>query len=911
MQSRPADLDILIADLSSYDYAGLSSSKAPSTANVSVLTANVQGSGGGSIQNTRNGSSRKLSLEDLEWHSKDSKHNRSGSSLGIKFDVDSCKSSTKEGYNCGNIDYRGSPSISRTESMGNDMYAENNGSDENGMLCRVRSHSKDFDSLSSVLKLIRSSKKKIQSIEELEARMKDGSFQDFNDEQIEKISKKEATQAEMRRLKLIFTRLEGEERVKAAAKAVRERGKDSSITTSQSDVGEHGGDKSQRTELLFATNDLPIQAVPIPASVPFPAPSFLSPLYTAPSSQNSKSRMKAEPKVANEIKSRSNMSTHKSTTPTTPTTDIKNTSAASTRPTEPAGRVLPSKSTESVSVPPSFNDWLKATDELIPAQPSSVLESSSGTTVKTEAKTEAKTAWGLKVLTPTVPGTGGDLRKGSSSNPGAADARPVHEISISHIGSQGRSVLSPPLSKTGSSSGSLGLTQPPGYMSSPSLKVPMSIQPNEGDKTFNRDLSSVEKQPVPGASYSLSLADLMITPNKRSNKQKRDVVPSVSTCQKAPASDPLEIQSKPSCPWLSPSIISPQAKTHPSDPVDTPVLSTATKVKQKTLSEIQVEEEAARLQSNLMALRGNHNPWYQERRKRADSIEAVIRSQAEEKILDEANRIEEENAIRQVDLLKKREKRDRGKSDRNKKDMKSDVKSNAKPTTRGTKAPNTLKGDTSIPSSAQPTLAPCTSSASNNTTDGNEPVIATEIIKDKKVRNESEGGRGKKSMALEGQCTARPRSKAAPRPNPRIASHEGDINAPSDAYVPPLAANALHGTADSQPSSSVMHHPTRTVNACKSSGGKKKDEFDNRSSTVTGDRRKDSEGTGTGAALASSSREAHAAPGNRNHRHRDRKQGGSAPLNQSTGKHLAQDNGGGEREEIIDSPSCVADGPVN
>jgi hypothetical protein len=910
VQSRPADLDILIADLSSYDYAGLSSGKAASTANVSVLTANVQGSGGGSIQNTRNGLTRKLSLEDLEWHSKDSKHNRSGSSLGIKFDGNSCKSSTKEGYDCGNMDYRGSPSISRTDSMGNDMYAENNGCDENGMLCRVRSQSKDFDSLSSVLKIIRSTKKKIQSIEELEARMKDGSLQDFNDEQIEKISKKETTQAEMRRLKLIFTRLEGEERVKAAAKALREREKDSTLTTSQSDLGELGDDKSQPSELLSARNVSTIQAVPIPVSAsvpaPAPAPSLVSPLYSAPSSQNSKSRIKAEPKAADEIKSKSNVSTLKSTAPTT---DIKNTAAASKRPTEPAGRILPSKSTASVSVPPSFNDWLKATDELIPAQPSSIKESSSDTKVKPEAKT----AWGLKAITPTVPGTGGDLRKGLSSNLGAADARPVHEISISHIGSHGRTVLSPPLSKAGSNSGSLGLSSP-GYMSSPPLKVPMSMQSNEGDKAFNRDQSSVEKQPVQGASYSLSLADLMITPNKRSNKQKRDTAPSVSATEKAPASELLEIQSKPSCPWLSPSITTPQAKTHPSDPVDTPVQSTATKVKQKTLSEIQVEEEAARLQSNLMSLKGNNNPWYQERRKRADSIEAVIRSQAEEKILDEANRIEEENAIRQVDLLKKRERRDRGKNDRNKKDMKSDVKSNAKPTTRGKKEPNTLKDDTSISSSTQPTHAPCTSTTNTtNTTEGNEPVITAKVMKDKKVRNDSEGGRGKKSMGSEGQCPARPRSKAAPRPNPRNAPHESDVTAPSDGVVSPLAANALHGTADSHPSSSAMHHPTRTVNACKSSGSKKKGEFDNRADTVTGDRGQESEGQGkgTGPAVAPSSGGAQAAPGNRNHRHRDRKQGGGAPLNQSSGKHSAQDKEGGKREENIDSPSCIADGPVN
>jgi hypothetical protein len=907
VQSRPADLDILIADLSSYDYAGLSSGKAASTANVSVLTANVQGSGGGLIQNTRNGLTRKLSLEDLEWHSKDSKHNRSGSSLGIKFDANSCKSSTKEGYDCGYMDYRGSPSLSRTDSMGNDMYAENNGCDENGMLCRVRSQSKDFDSLSSVLKLIRSTKKKIQSIEELEARMKDGSLQDFNDEQIEKISKKEATQAEMRRLKLIFTRLEGEERVKAAAKALREREKDSSITTSQSDVGGQGGCKSQPSELLSATNVSTIQAVPIPASPPVPAPatSLVSPLYSAPSSQNSKSRIKAEPKAADEMNRKTNVSTLKSTTPIT---DIKNTGAASTRPAEPLGRVLPSKSAASISVPPSFNDWLKATNELIPAQPSGIQESSSGTMVKTETKT----AWGLKVITPTAPGAGGDLRRGLSSNPGTADARPVHEISISHIGSQGRTVLSPPLSKTGSNSGSLCLTQTLGYMSSPPLKVPMSMQPNEGDKVFNKDQSSVAKQPVQGASYSLSLADLMITPNKRSNKQKRDALPSVSTSEKAPASEPLEIQSKPSCPWLSPSITSPQAKTHPSDPVDTPVQSSATKVKQKTLSEIQVEEEAARLQSNLMSLKGNNNPWYQERRKRADSIEAVIRSQAEEKILDEANRIEEENAIRQVDLLKKRERRDRGKNDRNKKDIKSDVKSNAKPTTRGKKEPNTLKGDTSDPSSAQPAPAPCTSTTNTtNTTEGDETVITAKIIKDKKVRNDSEGGRGKKAMAADGQCAARPRSKAAPRPSPRIAPHEGDVTAPFDGGVPPLAANVLHGPADSQHSSSAVHHPSRTVNACKSSGSKKKVEFDNRASAVTGDRRQDSKGKGTGPAVASSSSEAQAAPGNRNHRQRDRKQGGSAPLHQSTGKHLAQDNEGGKREENIDSPSCVADGPVN
>ena len=164
VQSRPADLDILIADLGSCNYAaGLSTVKSFSTAKPAIL-ASAQGSVGGVglMQTARNilGLTRKLSLEDLEWHSKDSKHNRSGSNIGIKHDGSSSKYSSKEGDDCGNGENRESPSMSRTDSMDNDMFTENNGNDDYGVSGRGRSQSKDFESLSSVLKLIRSTKKK-------------------------------------------------------------------------------------------------------------------------------------------------------------------------------------------------------------------------------------------------------------------------------------------------------------------------------------------------------------------------------------------------------------------------------------------------------------------------------------------------------------------------------------------------------------------------------------------------------------------------------------------------------------------------------------------------------------------------------------------------------------------------------
>ena len=858
MQSRPADLDILIADLGSYEYAGLSSGKASSMTNSSITAANPQGSGvvtgvgggGGSTQIARNGLglTRKLSLEDLEWHSKDSKHNRSGSNLGIKNDGSSCKSPSKEGDDVGNVDFRDSHSISRTDSMGNEMFRESNGYDDHGASSRGRSQSKDFDSLTSVLKLIRSTKKKIQSIEELEGRMKDGSLRDFNDEQIEKISKKEATQAEMKRLKLIFTRLEGEERVKTAAKAVREREKEKekSLVASQFDEGDQGSDKSQPSGLLSCTKSSPIGTLAIPAH--HPDVSVASLPGPASSSHNTKSRMQVESKTADGIKN--SISKLK---PNSSSANIKITGAEAelrdlqrtvkpTRPVEPAGTVLPSasKTAATAFIPPSFNDWVKATDEFVPGCPRNVPELSSDT------KIEGRTAWGLKASTPPLIDGGGNVKKGLGVFPGTTDLRPAHEISISHIGLQGRTVLSPPFSKAANNPGPHGLSQTSVHMSSPYFKVPTSIQSNEGDKALNKDQNIVEKQPAQGASYSLSLADLLITPNKRTNKQKRESTISVPIDEKASAPELLETKYKSSCPWLSLSITSPQSRAHHNDPIDAPIPNMATKIKQKSLSEIQVEEEVARLQSNLISLKGNYNPWYQERRKRADSIEAVIRSQAEEKIMDEANRIEEENAVRQVDLLKKRERRERGKIDRNKQDIKSDLKPNTKPAGRVKKDPNATKGETSTSATAQVILTACIHS---NMSEENELAVTAVISRVKKVRNESESSSAKRSTTLEGQCSGRSINKGGPRLNPRNIAGMKDItlHTAEDGYVPPSATITVSCSADSQ----NFRHPARTGNAVKSSGSRRKVGFEGRNSTMLEDSRRDAEGKSTGDAHAS------------------------------------------------------------
>ena len=905
VQSRPADLDILIADLGSYDYAGLSSGKSVSTANSPVATAHPQGSGVGigSTQTARNGLglTRKLSLEDLEWHSKDSKHNRSGSNLGIKFDGSSCKFYPKEGDDGDSKDFRESPSISRTDSMGNDMYGENYGYDEHGLSNRGRSQSKDFDSVASVSKLIRSTKKKLQSIEELEGRIKDGSLQDFNDEQIEKISKKEATQAEMKRLQLIFTRLEGEERVKAAAMAVREREMEKE---KEKAVGKQGSDGSHVRDLLSSKNISTVEAIQIPTRHSASSP---TPTITPTSScHGMKSRAKVESKISDISKNpnsdlRSDVSS----------TVIKKTVAAA----EPLGKTLSNKATTAVFVPPSFNDWLKATDEFIPGCPKSDQQSP----LDNKIKIEPKTVWGLKATAPQVKGTSESAKKSfnSNSNPGAADSVPLpvppHEISISHIGLQGRTVLSPPSSKVNNHSSSFSsvAVKTPIHTPSSHLKVPISVLSNEGVKIMNRDQISVEQQPVQGASYSLSLADLMITPTKRTNKQKREAALAVPATDKVITPEPLESKHKPSCPWLSQSIGSPQDKTQSNDLVDTPTSNTSIKVKQKTLSEIQLEEEAARLQSNLISLKGNNNPWYQERRKRADSIEAVIRSQAEEKILDEANRIEEENAVRQVNLLKKKERRERGKSDRNKQETKSDGKSNVKVAGRAKKNPNATICETSITTTEQPHISCCSS-----TFNGSETAVTATTNTDNKPLHESESGCGRRSQASKGQ-SGRPKEKGAPRSNQRNTPASKCLTSASleDGDVPLSVSNAITSSVSS-PSRSSTHNPNRTVNAQKSPGMKKTVGLHDIKSALTGEGRQPAEDRSAREGNASSSVEASTAQGRgkRNQQsHRDRNHRGRAPCDQNTATHLANSDGTGSSKlsEQIDSPSCVADVSVN
>lgn len=49
-------------------------------------------------------------------------------------------------------------------------------------------------------------------------------------------------------------------------------------------------------------------------------------------------------------------------------------------------------------------------------------------------------------------------------------------------------------------------------------------------------------------------------------------------------------------------------------------------------SDIQKEEEQARLNSNMLELQGNNNPWFIQRRPRADSMEKLFQQQTEEKL---------------------------------------------------------------------------------------------------------------------------------------------------------------------------------------------------------------------------------------------------------------------------------------
>lgn len=87
---------------------------------------------------------------------------------------------------------------------------------------RDRAPSKDLDTIQGVTKLIRSVKKKLNSVLELETKIREmGSSAAPMKEQLEKIERKHTLQSELKRLSLILVRLEAESRISQMAAAKR------------------------------------------------------------------------------------------------------------------------------------------------------------------------------------------------------------------------------------------------------------------------------------------------------------------------------------------------------------------------------------------------------------------------------------------------------------------------------------------------------------------------------------------------------------------------------------------------------------------------------------------------------------------------------------------------------------------
>ena len=645
VQSRPADLDILIADLGSFEMSTMprsesisKSSTAPGSSSA-ASSSSVKAAAGVTIgSSVRSGLIRKLSKEDLEWHSRDAKHLSQGYGMSVKSEGRERDSSwSGRGSICDEYGYRQdvySESFAKADDTNDCLFGHNERDDK----IRGRSHSKDYDSLSGVIKLIRSVKKKLLSIEELEGRnMKDG-CDELNDEQKDKMSRKEAYTCELKRLKLICTRLEGEERVKIAAKMLRDK-----VTPIC------GESNKQDIELLVANERPTAASVNFCADLPSPSGIAMTMNMSAPDTPviedlNSDVRPK-------------NVRLKNNYTAANSSFGVK---AAAGLSTTASSNIVP-------PVTPSYIDWLQVTRTADQSHSTSApLDTNCQKSIHTVSP---KTAWAsipTKIVQPS-------LSSAASAASRQSIAATTGNISISHMSATGQTVLSPYVSKTSSSA---------------------SIQSNSNSTIAVTPISSTapvhtrSEKPLYGVnttrqpSAELSLADLMITPkkkNKQSSADSASAIPTDTTAKKVLATVPF-------CPWLSPSTQTEMKSTTKAtgETPDNLKLNSVWKSKPKSLHEIQYEEESARLQSNISSLKGNDNPWYQERRKRADSIEAVIRSQVEEKALELVIRTDEENAVREVDLFKRREKREKLKAAKNIHNAKQNAKMN-----------DSLKGDVS------------------------------------------------------------------------------------------------------------------------------------------------------------------------------------------------------------------------
>ena len=638
VQSRLSDLDILIADLAFSDASTAGLRHAYNSSNNGSGNGNLNGSGksqlslvtnsvSSSTANIRQSQTRKLTRDDIEWHSRDSKYGetkeRSHSGSGDTGSFHKLPEGFNVTWSSCKIDEKKSDTSNTMEDYGYGAY----GDDMRGG--RGRSHSKDLESLSGVTKSIRSVKKKIQSIDELEQRLRDGLIKELNEEQCEKVSRRESLQSELKRLTLICTRLEGEERVKSAAKVQREKAASELVTSSKSPEREpsepplitsvafteiipkqlvvtaHSGQKSTKSNLrsrnnLISSPDANTLAQTV-GSVPAltsNSTSISKSISTLGSSSSASQLKHSDAEVISGCKNESS-----------------NSSASS------------ASSVSKAFTPPSFNDWLKVTEPESISKATNISVPHKSTAIAMTPESTVKKGWGTVATFMDV----------SKEN----EAHPMRSVQIKKSSTTPiPSVLTTPIKGTFTpQSPAISTTGGKG-------PAPISLSKIAVEKDENTERQSV----------GISLADLMITPKKQNSKKNTDTPKSTREFASVDSTNLFSTPSKivPSCPWLSLASKSLQIGTP-----EKSITNSSLKIKAKTFSEIQIEEETARLESNIHSLKGNDNPWYQERRKRADSIEEVIRSQAEEKIQEEENRKEEENAIREVELLKKREKREK------------------------------------------------------------------------------------------------------------------------------------------------------------------------------------------------------------------------------------------------------------
>ena len=591
----------------------------------------------------------------MEWHSKDTKY-------GV----------TRERSYSGSGDTGSFHKTFESPSVSGRTYSKEeiwNPWDDFGREDKGRSsQSRDLESIAAVMKMIRSVKKKIQSIDDLEHRLHDGTIKELNDEQKDKLSRKESIQSELKRLSLIRRRLDGEERVKMAAKAQRDKTaleleKEVSIPSVDSSTQNHNDlsseayprnetESKKKSKATDTTRKIVIKGIMDPSLVMEASLSSFS--FSSSSCVKSESTLipfnsskKALEINCNEKQSLTPSVNLSETSPFLSSSESESQQKNSTKSKLSSSKFLTNTSS-SISKnfnTPSFNDWLKVT-EIGNAESTT----SSIKLTQTTPQSIGKKVWDVVAAT-AVSQTTLSISNDFPTNP-VNDQKNVKQIVSTE-----KLLFTTPTKITSSSSASAPRLSTINV--TPAVQADKYLTIDRG-KEFHSDRYSGE----------ISLADLLISPKKRNNGRKNNEIVTTASVDINPSNSNKLMDTSMSkivsqCPWLaSPVLITSQnEKTVGKNDVTT--TCTKIKLKIKTFNEIQVEEEVARLESNIHSLKGNHNPWYQERRKRADSIEAVIRSQAEEKIREE-DRIDEENAIREVELMMKKEKRDKMKLEKSK-----------------------------------------------------------------------------------------------------------------------------------------------------------------------------------------------------------------------------------------------------